>query len=548
MTDRRGDADGLGRNVGVVGLCVMASRVTGLLREMVLAYFLKAEYGLDAFYAAFRIPNLFRDLFGEGVLSKAFIAVLSDSESSDGPAAAARLARSVIYAVLVIVGGVVAAGIVFAPWIVDLMVPGRGFDVALPEGSLFGIATKRELTVLLTRVMFPFLLTVSLAAVLMGMLNSRGRFAVPASASIFFNLGSVLFGVAGYLALPKWGLHPAMGLAVGVVLGGVLQWAVQVPAARRAGYSVLPRADFANPRLREVGRLLGPSIVGVAAIQVNVFVNSIFASLGEGWLTWISQAFRLMHLPIGLFGVAVSTVALPNMARSLAEGRLDRYRDSLNQGLKLVLAMTIPSALGLIALDRPIIRLIFERGRFTPHDTEQAAAALSCYAIGLAGYASVKILTDAFYARKDTRTPVGVSLVAIILNIGLNAVFVLGLRLGHRGLALSTALTLTLNALVLFALLRRRIGPLGGRDLALLVLRLIAASVPMALVARAAANAWAANLGLGTLILRLGQVGCAIAAGILVFGAAASLLRVREVREAVAAFLGPLSRRPRPPR
>ena len=376
----------------------MASRVFGLVREMVLAYFFRTGGGLDAFYAAFRIPNLLRDMFAEGALSKAFVSTFTEVGEKQGDQAGVRLANLVLNAVLVIVGSSTLLGIYFSEEIVSLMLPGDGFDLALPADEAFGFANKRELTIFLTQVMFPFLLLVSLSAVAMGYLNARGQFLIPALSSMFFNLGSIGVGVVGYFIAPSLGHHPTVGTAVGVLAGGVLQLLWQVPALRKEGYHYRSILSFRDAGFIKVIRLFGPGALVAATVQVNVFINSIFASLGSGWMSWISQSFRLLHLPIGLVGVAVSVVSLPALSRAVARGDQTGFRDTFSHAIRLVLFFSIPASVGLIVLAQPIVRLIYERGRFQPDDTVQVAAALICFAIGLTSYAAVKIVTDGFYA------------------------------------------------------------------------------------------------------------------------------------------------------
>ena len=315
------DQQRITRSAGIVSIAVMASRLLGLVREKVIAYYFAAGVGGDAFYAAFRIPNLMRDLFGEGALSKAFVTTFTATELEDGEEAAWRLASRVFNASFLLLTLITVIGIFAAPAIVDLIFPGKGFqEVSLDPSEHFGFESKRDLTVYLTQIMFPYLILVSLAAVTMGLLNSKGKFGLPASASSFFNVGSLIVGVYGYYVAPDLGLHRTTGMAVGVLVGGALQFLIQVPSMRRVGFRYQLLLSFRDERVRQVMRLIGPAILGVAALQVNVLVNSIFASEGVGWLTWINRAFRLMHLPIGVFGVAISTVALPNLAKLVAAG------------------------------------------------------------------------------------------------------------------------------------------------------------------------------------------------------------------------------------
>ena len=528
------------RSAGIVSIAVMGSRLLGLLREKVIAYYFAAGVGGDAFYGAFRIPNLMRDLFGEGALSKAFVTTFTATELEDGEEAAWGLASRTFNASALVLTLIALVGILAAPPIVDLVFMGAGFqDVDLDSSEHFGFETKRDLTVYLTRIMFPFLMLVSLAAVAMGLLNSKGKFGVPACASSFFNIGSLIVGVWGYYVAPRFDLHPTTGMAVGVLVGGALQFLIQIPSMWHVGFRYRPLLSFRDERVRQVMRLIGPAILGVAALQVNVLVNSIFASKGEGWLTWINRAFRLMHLPIGVFGVAISTAALPNLAKLVAEGNVEAYRRSFSYALRLMFLLTLPASIGLMVLAEPICRLIFEGGKAVALDTQQTAGALFYYAFGLCGFSAVKIATDGFYAFNDTGTPAKISLCTVGLNILLNYLFIYRLDFDHRALALSTSCTITLNFLALLFLLRRKAERLGLGGVWMLLVKLAFASAAMG------GACWWANteierwLGTAGLHARLIGVFVPIGIGVAILIGACRLLRVRELDQ----LLGAIARR-----
>ena len=525
------------RSAGIVSIAVMASRLLGLVREKVIAYYFAAGVGGDAFYAAFRIPNLMRDLFGEGALSKAFVTTFTATELEDGEEAAWRLASRVFNASFLLLTLITLIGIFAAPAIVDLIFTGKGFqDVPLDSSEHFGFDSKRDLTVYLTRIMFPYLILVSLAAVTMGLLNSKGRFGVPASASSFFNVGSLIVGVWGYYVAPDLGLHRTTGMAVGVLVGGALQFLIQVPSMRRVGFRYQLLLSFRDERVRQVMRLIGPAILGVAALQVNVLVNSIFASEGAGWMTWINRAFRLMHLPIGVFGVAISTVALPNLAKLVAEGDMEAYRRSFSYALRLMFLLTVPASIGLMVLAEPICRLIFEGGQANPLDTQQTAGALFYYAFGLCGFSAVKIATDGFYTFNDTRTPAAISLCTVGLNILLNYLFIYRFGFDHRSLALSTSCTITLNFLALLFLLRGKAGGLGLSGIWSLLIKLAFASAVMGGVCWWGYTQIEGWLGVESLIARLIGVFVPIGLGMAVLVGGAKLMRVRELDQLVGAI------------
>jgi len=461
---------GLARSSAVVGGAVLASRLLGLVREQVFAGFFGAGRELDAFITAFRIPNLFRDLFAEGALSAAFVTTFSQKLEREGDASAWRLANLVIHALALVVGGIVIVGIITAPGLVDLIAPG----FAATPG-------KTELTVFLTRLLFPFLFLVALAAVAMGMLNAKERFGVPASASSFFNLGSIVAGLAtawwlapdymsdlwssgGRAALSSDAAARAItGMAVGTLVGGALQLLVQVPSLYRLKYRYQPGLSFRDPGLRKVLALMGPATIGAAAVQVNVMVNNNFAStLGDGAVSWLNVAFRFTQLPIGLFGVAVGVVALPAVSRRVARDDMKGFNETVTRALRLVFALTIPAAVGLAVLAPQVIGLVYQYGRFEAYDTTMAAQALVAYSLGLAGYANIKVLVPAFYALGDARTPALVSCLSIVINATLNWVAIRQLGYGHAALAVVTSVVALANFGVLFVVLRRRIGPAKG--------------------------------------------------------------------------------------
>ena len=483
----------LARRASVVSIAVLASRVLGVVREQIFAVFFGAGRELDAFITAFRIPNLLRDLFAEGALSAAFVSTFTQYLERGGEAAAWRLASLVINALLIVVGTITLIGMWIAPGVVLAIAPGFA---AIPG--------KVGLTVGLTRIMFPFLPLVALAAVAMGILNTRNVFGVPASAAAFFNVGSIVGGLgAAYWLAPDYvrgilgavATHhaaptdPALaaraitGMAIGTLIGGLLQFVVQVPSLGRVGFRYRPVLHPSDPGLRQVMRLMAPATIGAAAVQVNVFINNNFASyLGNGPVSWLNVAFRFMQLPIGLFGVALGTVTLPLVSRHVARGDQAALRRTLAESLELVGLLCLPAAAGLALFAVPVIGLIYEHGRFTPADTTAAAQALAAYTAGLAGYAGIKVLAPAFYALDDARTPMLVSLVSIAVNYVLNWTFVRRLGFGHVGLALSTSAVALGNFALLYVVLRRRVGPLGSR-LPVALARIALAAAVMAAVA-----------------------------------------------------------------
>ncbi|MGH7796338.1 MAG: murein biosynthesis integral membrane protein MurJ, partial [Candidatus Binatia bacterium] len=392
------------RNAGIISMAVMASRVLGLVRDQVFAVFFGAGFLYDAFLTAFRIPNLLRDLLAEGALSAAFVTTFTQTLTSKSKEEALRLSNRVATLIILCIIAISILAWIYAPVIVRMLAPG-----------FFDVPGKAELTIELTRIMIPFLLLIALAAQAMGMLNAFNTFGLPALASAFFNIGSIVGGLLlGFSLGPMLGLSPIAGMAYGTLIGGFLQLAVQWPSLRRCGVSYRPDFSFSDPGVRQIIRLMGPAVIGTAAVQVNVFVNTNFASeiidpatgtVLNGPVSWLSYAFRFMQFPIGVFGVAIATATLPTLSRSTANPDYSEFRQTLAHSLALVFLLCIPSAIGLAVLGRPIVALVFEHGRFTSFDTVQTANALAAYAIGLAGYAAVKVLSPAFYALNDARTP-----------------------------------------------------------------------------------------------------------------------------------------------
>jgi putative peptidoglycan lipid II flippase len=516
----------------VVGLAVLCSRILGLAREQIFAALFGGGRVMDAFTIAFRIPNLLRDLFAEGALSTAFVTVFSRTGALEDAAAAWRLANKVATLAAVTLSAITILGVITAPWLVALLAP--GFDPA-----------KAELTVTLTRVMYPFILLVSLAALVMGMLNARNVFGVPALASSFFNLGSIVAGVLiGAWIDPHFGPRAILGLAVGTLIGGALQLLVQLPSLQAQGYVWRPDFHWRDPGVRAILRLMGPSVIAASTTQVNVLVNSVFASkLGDGPTFWLSIAFRLMQLPLGIFGVALGTVALPLLSRMAAVGNLGTFRSELSRGMRLAFLMTIPASIGLIELAEPIMSVLYQHGRFGVRETVESAAALRFYAIGLCGYAALKVLVNAFYALDKRLTPMVVSFIAVALNLLLNWIFTLRLGFGHRGLALSTACVATSNFLILYALMRGHLGRLESRALLVLLGKIAVAGTLLGGVCWLGAHYLLADWARQLFWPKLAALAVVIAVAAAAFFACASALGIAEVHDITRAVRRRLQRR-----
>jgi putative peptidoglycan lipid II flippase len=510
---------------GIIGLAVMCSRLLGLARDQIFAALFGGGSAMDAFTAAFRIPNLLRDLFAEGALSTAFVTTFSKTIARGGDDAAWRLANKVATLTAVVLGLLCIAGVVFSTQLVAAMAP--GFD---PE--------KAALTVQLTRIMFPFILLVSLAALVMGMLNSKNVFGMPAMASSFFNIGSIVGGVTlGFWIDPHFGPRALLGLAVATVFGGALQLAVQLPSLARQGYRFRPDFRWRDAGVKAILLLMGPSVIAASTTQFNVLINSMFAStLGDGPIYWLSIAFRLMQLPLGLFGVALGTVTLPLLSRLVAAGQLTAVRAELARAMRLALLLTIPSTVGLIMLAEPIISVLYQHGKFTAHEAAQAAGALRFYAIGLAGYAALKVLVNAFYALDRRKTPMLVSFLAVGLNLLLNWLFTFRLGWGHRGLAFSTGCIATVNFLLLYWLMSRQLKGLETRRMLIMLGKVTLAAAALAAVCAASSHWLLADWQTQSFLRRLGALLVTICVGGLVFAGAGVALHIEELKELQAAL------------
>jgi putative peptidoglycan lipid II flippase len=467
---------------GIVAGAVMLSRVLGLARELIFAGLFGAGRGMDAFLTAFRAPNLLRDLFAEGALSTAFVTVFSQRIAKDGVDSAWQLAAKMATLTTIFMSFVSLLGVIFSAQFISFLAPGFPVEKAM-------------LTIELARIMYPFILLVSLAALVMGMLNSRNIFTAPALASSFFNIGSIAGGVIfGWWIDPHFGEKSLIGLAIGTLLGGLLQLGVQLPSLYKAGFRFVLDFNWRDPGVRQVLLLMLPAVIAASAVQINVMINSIFASyLGDGPVSWLSYAFRLMQLPLGVFGVAVATVTLPVISRASALGDMARFSSTLARAMRLAVFLTLPSAVGLVVLAQPIIGLIYQRGKFQDADTLHTAEALQFYAIGLVGYSCIKVLSPAFYAINRKWTPMTVSFCSIGLNLLLNWIFIFHLKMGHCGLALSTALSATLNFTLLYFFMHRISTSLESRAMLLTLAKCLVASLPILEIGWAS-HSWLAGL------------------------------------------------------
>lgn len=514
---------GLARSAGLIGIATLTSRVLGLVRDQVLAFFFGAGDAMDAYNVAFRIPTLMRDLFAEGAMTAAFVPTFTRHLTLRGREDAWRLGNNVINALVLVTGGLVLLGIIFA------------YPLTLAFASDYAnVPGKLELTVFLTRIMFPFLTLVALAAAAMGMLNALHRFFIPALSPTMFNVGTIACVMVLVPVMRALGLPLITSVALGTLVGGFGQFAIQWPALRKEGFRYRPILDFKDPGVREILLLMGPGTLGLAATQLNLFVNTVLATgQGTGAVSWLNFAFRLMYLPIGLFGVSIATAAVPSISRQAAQLDHAAMRRTISAGLRLMLMLNVPATVGLIVLAHPIVQLLLQRGRFTSADTAATAVALMAYAPGLIGYSAVKIGVPSFYALGDSRTPVIVSISSVAINAALN--ITLARVLGYWGLALGTAISALINATLLLSLLRKKIGGLDGARLATATAKICAASCAMGVVAFFVERALRTAIPATGLVSNAVVVFTAIIAALVALAVSARLLRIEEFDDAMRA-------------
>ena len=503
------------RSASLITLITLLSRAFGYLRDQRVAFLLGAGLESDAYTLAYRIPNLLRRLVGEGAASAAFIPIFTEYLSSKRRKEAWEFTNSMITIVTMVMTVITLLGILAAPLIVRAIAYGYT-----------GTPGKVELTVLLTRIMFPYIFLISLSALAMGVLHSFHKFAAPAFAPVLLNLA-----IIGFSFITELFPSPEFALAVGVVIGGVLQLAVQIPQVVRSGWRFRPRLNLRNPGVRRAAWLMAPVTVGVGVAQVNFFVGSLFASfLGDGSYTALYYAERVMELVLGGYAIAIATVVLPTMSGFAAQGRVDDLRRTLNFASRIILFITVPATIGLIVLRFPIVEVLFQHGQFDAADTELTAFALVFTALGLSAFSVVKIVVPAFYSLKDTKTPVKVAFVAMVLNVAFNFVFFFLTPLQVGGPALAASLAGVFNAVTLIVIFSRRQGGLALGAIASSLIRFLVAAVPLGFVASWLIQrpGFYIEQGLAQRIFALAAT-IAISAG--VYFGAAFLLKCRELAE-----------------
>jgi len=487
------------RGVRSFTLGTAISRVTGLFREMVFAYLYGANTATDAFQASFRLLDLLRDLFAETTLSSAIIPILTE-EKNKGKSHQNLLASNIFNLLFIVVGLITLLCIFLAPYLVRII----AFGFASIPGKL-------DLTARLAVIILPFLLFIGFAAWAMSYLNTENKFFIPAVAPAWFNIISILTPVILYTYLINRGVNPIFGMAYGVLIGGIMQFFIQIPALIKNGFLYSFYLNLKDPALKKVILLFLPVALGLAGSRINVMVDTIMVSfLEERSITWLHYAFRIMHLPMGLFGIAVGAVALPSLSKLVVENNLLELRKTLMDSLKLVFLLTIFSSVFIIFFSHPITRIIYERGRFNAFDTGATASALIFYIIGVPFAAGLRNVAAAFYAFKDSKTPMYVSLAMVGANIVFN--YVLMRLMSYRGIALATSIAALLNFVALMKILPGKVGSIEIKGLIKYIILIIICSVISSFLGIILYNAFKQSLhpGLFLQIIAIFLIGIAV--------------------------------------
>ncbi len=456
---------------GVVGSATLASRVMGYARDMVMSWAFGTTVAADAFYVAYRIPNLLRELLAEGSMSAAFIPVFTETLTKESRESARHLANAVFARLLVILIILTGLGILFAPYVVKAIAWGWEYKPEFHDKYLLGVT--------LTRIMFPYLLFIGLAALAMGMLNSLRSFLTPALSPVMLNVMTISAVVLSQLFLSE----PILGVAVGVVIGGLFQFLIQVPGLKKQGMMLRPQFAPTHPGVKRISRLAAQIILSSSVNQINIFIVTIFASfLATGSITYLFYGMRFIHFPLGIFGIAIATAVLPTMSAQAVRHEMTEFRETLSFGLRLVFFIMFPAMAGLITLRVPIVNLLLEHGQFDRISTLGVSAALLYYAVGLWAMAGVRIVSQAFYSLQDIKTPVKIAVLALLTNIILSALFIFFTPLAHGGLALAVSLAAALNLGLLTIQLRKKIGRMDGRRILDSLRKIIPTSFVMGLI------------------------------------------------------------------
>ncbi len=500
------------RAAGVIGSMTLLSRVFGFTRDLLIAMKFGASPAADAFFVAFRIPNIQRRVLAEGAVSSAFIPVFSEYREHHKEEESWLLAANLFNILLLLLTFSCIFLVLFAPWIVTLFAPGF---IDQPE--------KFSLTITLTQWMAPFLLFIGLSAFSTGILNTFKQFALPAFAPVVTNICMIL-------AILFWAPTlevPVMALAYAVCIGGFFQFVMQWPTMNRLGFRLAPVCNWRHSGVVKIGKLMLPVMLGLAVYEVNLLVDTLLASLlAGGSISYLYYANRLVQLPLGVFGVALGIALLPLLSEQAAQKKFGELRDSLNFAIRLILFISIPATVGLILCRVPIVSTLWERGEFTSATTDGTAYALLFYALGLCGFAGSKILITAFYSMQDTKTPMVIGIWSMVLNIVLNLILMGPLQ--HGGLALATSLASIFNAVVLIFVLKKRLGRIGGKKIAVMTCKVAGAGLVMGLVVFLF-NQWAFDRT-ASLLIKLPVLSASILLGAVTFGLLARLMKLEELR------------------
>jgi len=514
------------RAAGIVGSATLLSRVFGFLRDMVVAAFFGAGLATDAFFVAFRIPNLLRRLFAEGSLTIAFVPVFTEYLEKKSRKDAFELAYVAFTLLSIILAVVSVAGILASPFIVKVIAPGFS-----------KIPAKFELTVLLTRLMFPYIFFISLVALCMGILNSLRHFAAPALAPVVLNISII----AAALLLRNLFEDPVIALAVGVMAGGVLQLLMQFPVLVRVGVKIRPDFHFNHPGVRRIGMLMLPAVFGAAVYQLNIFIGTLLASyLPGGSVSYLYYADRIVQLPLGIFGIAVGTATLPSFSEQVARGDYEELKRTIAFSLRLILFVTIPAMVALIVLREPIISVLFQRGEFGLPSVLMTSQALFFYAVGLWAFSGIRVVVSAFYSLQDTKTPVRIAIIALAVNVAMSVILMFPLK--HGGLALATSIASAVNIVLLFHILKKKIGSFVDRAFSVSVLKVTLSSFIMGAVLGIIMKVMTWN-PVDPFHDRLFVLILSIGAGLAVFIASSMILKSSEINFVLSRLKGRLGRR-----
>jgi putative peptidoglycan lipid II flippase len=497
---------------GIVSVATLLSRVLGLVRDIVIAAFFGAGPAADAFFVAFRIPNLLRRLFAEGSLTISFIPVFAEYLLKRGRDEAFALARSSWWILTMTLAVVSVLGVFFSPLIVKIIAPGF---ISSPD--------KFDLTVLLTRIMFPYIFFIGLVALAMGILNTLGHFAAPACSPALLSVAMV----SSVLLISPHLEKPVLGLAVGVIIGGGLQLTLQIPFMIRKGFRLFVRGPLYHAAIKRIALLMTPAVFGAAVYQINILVGTLLATLlPEGSVSYLYYADRMVQFPLGVFAIALATAVLPSLSRQAAVNDMEGLRSSFSYTLRLVFFITIPAMTGLIILREPIISLLFQRGAFDAAASRLTAEAVLYYAVGLWAFSGVRIVVSVFYSLQDTKTPVKTAVVSLLVNIVLSILLMGPMR--HGGLALATSIASAVNLTLLILALRRRLGRIGARGILESVFRSAACAVAMGAII-GLVGVWAGPKCSGSSWCLLVWVFGSVGAGTILYGGLAYLLKCREL-------------------